>query len=309
MTISRSTWRKWLAGSTSLLVVLLGFTLPVQDADARLGAGKSFGRQSQSVTRQQSAPPQSPSQNAASTPSPSSQPTAPQPSGNRWLGPLAGLAAGLGIGALLSHFGMGPDAGSLLMLALLMFGAFALWRMFVARGNAVADRERNAAFDQAPMRPALETMGAGSSTNVYGSPLRGTPESAPPSAVPWNVPADFDVPGFLRSAKVYFNRLQAAWDAKDLDDIRRFTTPEVYAEIKMQYDEAGDKTVRTEIDHLDATLLGIETAPTEYLASVRFTGTLREDGGSPEPLEEVWNLAKPIDGHSGWLLAGIQQVH
>ena len=73
--------------------------------------------------------------------------------------------------------------------------------------------------------------------------------------------------------------------------------------------ETAGKTNRTDIDHLDATLLGIETTPTEYLASVRFTGTVREDGGNPEPLEEVWNLAKPIDGRGGWLLAGIQQTH
>ena len=316
MTASRDLLRKGSTGAIPLLVVLLSFGLFVQDADARLGAGKSFGRQSQNVTRQQSAPPQSPSQNAAPTSSPSPQPAAAQPAGNRWMGPLAGLAAGLGISALLSHFGMmGPFAsamGSVLMIGLLIVGGFVLWRLFAARSNAVPNRERNAVFNQAPMRPALETTGSGTSTNVYGSPLRGTPESTQPpsqSAAPWNVPAEFDVPEFLRSAKVYFNRLQAASDAKDLDDIRRFTTPEVFAEIKMQNDEAAGKTNRTDIDHLDATLLGIETTPTEYLASVRFTGTLREDGGNPEPLEEVWNLAKPIDGHGGWLLAGIQQVH
>ena len=314
MTTSREMWRKWFAGAVPLSVVLLGFALVAQDADARLGAGKSFGRQSQNVTRQQSAP-TAPAQNTASNPS-QPQPIAPQPAGNRWLGPLAGLAAGVGIAALLSHFGvMGPDAsamGAILMIGLVILGAYMLWRMFAARGNAVLDRNRNAGFNEAPMRPALETSGADASTNVYGSPLRGTPELTEPlssSAVPWNVPADFDVPGFLRSAKVYFNRLQAASDAKDLDDIRRFTTPEVFAEIKMQNDEAAGKTNRTDIDHLDATLLGIETTPTEYLASVRFTGTLREDGGNPEPLEEVWNLAKPIDGRGGWLLAGIQQVH
>jgi predicted lipid-binding transport protein (Tim44 family) len=159
------------------------------------------------------------------------------------------------------------------------------------------------------MRPALETMGSGATTNAYGSPLQATPEPAATAAATWNVPSDFDMPGFLRSAKVNFTRLQAAWDAKDFEDIRRFTTPEVFAEIKMQNDESGGKADRTDIDQLDATLLGIEMTGAEYLASVRFTATLRENGGSPESIEEVWNLAKPIDGNSGWLLAGIQQVH
>jgi predicted lipid-binding transport protein (Tim44 family) len=308
MTPSRGKWHKWFTGASAVVVVLLGFALVAQDAEARrLGAGQSFGRQSQNVTRQQSAPTQSPTQGTAANPS--LPPTAPQPAGNRWLGPLAGLAAGVGLGALLSHFGMGADAGGLVMLALLLFGAFALWRMFAARSIGTTERDRPPVFNQAPTRPALETMGSSAMTNVYGSPLLGTHEPAAAAAATWNVPADFDMPGFLRSAKVNFTRLQAAWDAKDFEDIRRFTTPEVFAEIKMQNDESAGKTDRTDIDQLDATLLGIETTAAEYLASVRFTGTLRENGGSPEPIEEVWNLAKPIDGNSGWLLAGIQQVH
>ena len=302
----RNMWQKWLTGAAMLLVILSGFTLVAQDAEAkRLGGGKSFGQQSQNVTRQQSAPTRP--QNATTTPSPSSQPAAPQPAGNRWLGPLAGLAAGIGLASLFSHFGMGGDASGLLMLALLAFGGFALWRMFAARNAAVPAAQRNSVFSQSPMQPALQTSGSSSSSNVYGAPMQGTPESAAPEA-PWNVPVDFDVPGFLRSAKVNFTRLQAAWDAKDLNDIRQFTTPEVFAEIKMQHDESSGATDKTDIVQLDAVLLGIETTPTEYLASVRFTGTLRENGGNPEPIAEVWNLAKPVNGRSGWLLAGIQQL-
>jgi hypothetical protein len=86
-----------------LLTVLLSFTLVVQDVDARrLGGGKSFGRQSSNVSRQQSAPPKAPAQDAASKPAqPQTPSAAPQPAGNRWLAPLAGIAAGLGIAGLL----------------------------------------------------------------------------------------------------------------------------------------------------------------------------------------------------------------
>ena len=308
MTSSRGRLHKWFMGATSLLVVLLSFSLAAQDAEARrLGAGKSFGRQSQNVTRQQAAPQPQPAQGAAANPA------QPQPAGNRWLGPLGGLAAGLGISALLSHFGlMGPFAsamGSILMVGLLILAGVLIWRLFAARSNTAFQRASGPVFNSQPLRPPVEAMGSGSSTNVYGAPLREPSAGGLPVAATWNVPADFDVAEFLRSAKVYFTRLQAAWDAKDLDDIRRFTTPEVFAEIKMQKDEAVGKADRTEIEHLDATLLGIETTPTEYLASVRFTGTLREDGGNAESFEEVWNLAKPVNGRSGWLLAGIQQVH
>jgi predicted lipid-binding transport protein (Tim44 family) len=302
-----STFRKIFAGTTTLLAVILSFALIVHDADARrLGGGKSFGRQSPNVNRQQSAPPQkTPAQDAAAKPA---QPQTPPAAGNRWLAPLAGIAAGLGIAALLSHFGLaGPFAsalGSMLVIALLVFGAFFIWRMLRGPRHAVAN--------DAPMRQAFETPVAGNrstgtATNVFGAPMPGTRESA--ESPSWNVPADFDVQGFLRSAKVYFNRLQAAWDAKDLDDIRRFTTPEAFAEIKMQRDEGAGQSDRTEINNLDAVLLGIETTPAEYVASVRFTGTIRENGGNLESFEEIWNLAKPVDGRSGWLLAGVQQVH
>lgn len=315
MTSILNVWHKTLASAASVLVVLLGFSLFMQDAEARrIGGGKSFGRQSQNVNRQ-AAPPQQPSQGAAATPAPAPA-AAPQPAGNRWMGALGGLAAGLGISALLSHFGlMGPFAsalGSVLMIGLLIFAGVVLWRLFAARGRATPARAP-AMFRQQPdpvlQSSGLQSTGSGSSTNVYGAPVRTTSAAAPAVVSSWNVPADFDDAAFLRNAKVYFTRLQAAWDAKDFDDIRQFTTPEVFAEIKMQKDESAGKADQTDVEQLDAALLGIETTPTEYLASVRFTGTLREDGGDPAPFEEVWNLAKPVNGRSGWLLAGIQQLH
>jgi predicted lipid-binding transport protein (Tim44 family) len=126
---------------------------------------------------------------------------------------------------------------------------------------------------------------------------------------PWGVPADFDTAGFLRHAKTNFIRMQAAWDKADVNDIREFTTPELYAELKMQLTERGASPNNTDVVAIDAQLLGIETVGNEYLASVRFTGTIREAINAPaEPFAEVWNLAKPVNGQSGWLLAGIQQV-
>ena len=316
-----NTFHKWFARAASVMVVLAAFAMIAQDAEARrLGGGKSFGRQSPNVTRQQAAPQQpAQQQQAQGAGSSQPQPAAPQPAGNRWMGALGGLAAGLGISALLSHFGlMGPLAsalGNVLMIGLLVLAAVLLWRLFTSRAGAGTNRERNLVLDgqgspfyrSSTQNPAAQATGTSASTNVYGAPLAGMPQQSP-AALAWSVPADFDTEGFLRSAKVYFRRLQAAWDARDFGDIRKFTTPETFAEIKMQSEEAPGKSDRTEIDNLDATLLGIETAPSEYVASVRFTGTIRQDGGYPEAFEEVWTLAKPVDGRSGWLLAGIQQA-
>lgn len=316
MTSSRNTFGKWLAGMTAMLVVLVGLALVAQDADAarRLGGGKSFGRQT--MNRDQATPARTPAQDAAKPGQAQTSPAAtPAPAGNRWMGPLTGLAAGLGIAALLSHFGlMGPFAaalGNILVIALLIFAGLFIWRMLKrSTGTAPANAPTMKQAFETPM--AGRMVGSGATTNAYGAPVPGVrPATEAPidAGTGSTIPADFDVEGFLRNAKVYFNRLQAAWDAKDLDDIRKFTTPEVFAEIKMQRDETAGRTDRTEIQNLNADLLGIEQTPTEYVASVRFNGTIGENGETPQPFEEVWNLVKPVDGRSGWLLGGIQQVH
>ncbi|WP_247364106.1 Tim44 domain-containing protein, partial [Ralstonia pseudosolanacearum] len=135
------------------------------------------------------------------------------------------------------------------------------------------------------------------------------PAAAPAAQQPWGVPADFDTQAFLRNAKVYFVRLQAAWDAGNLNDIREFTTPEMFAEIKMDLTDRGTVPNKTDVVSVEAELLGIETHPTEYLASVRFSGMIREETSAPaQPFAEVWNLTKPTQGSGGWVLAGIQQL-
>ena len=123
-----------------------------------------------------------------------------------------------------------------------------------------------------------------------------------------NIPAGFDVEGFLRQAKLNFVRLQAANDRGDMEDIRQFTAPELFAEIKMQYEERGAKTQETDVQQLDADMLEVVTEGTNHVASVRFHGQIREDNAAPEAFVEIWHLAKPIDGSRGWTIAGIQQA-
>ena len=123
------------------------------------------------------------------------------------------------------------------------------------------------------------------------------------------MPADFDSVAFLRHAKTNFIRLQAAWDKADVDDIREFTTPEMYAELKMQIQERGATPDFTDVVTIDAELLGIETSVNDYLASVKFNGLIKsEPGAVAAPFAEVWNMSKPVSGTSGWVLAGIQQL-
>jgi predicted lipid-binding transport protein (Tim44 family) len=122
------------------------------------------------------------------------------------------------------------------------------------------------------------------------------------------IPAGFDTPAFLRSAKTNFIRMQAAWDKADVHDIREFTTPEMFAELKMQLTERGTSANETDVVSLEAEMLGIETTADEYIASVRFHGMVREAANAPaEAFNEVWVLAKPVSRQGGWLLAGLQQ--
>ncbi len=300
-----------------LAVVMAAGTFFVADAEARrLGGGGSFGRQSGNVTQRQAAPPAgqgSQAQPAAPRQAPAA---AGQPARSRWFAPLAGLAAGLGLAALASYLGFGEELASLMLVLLLAVAAIVVVRMIMAR--------------RAGPRPALQgaysAAGVGSEASVRYAPIPersaasqggrgpGVGASAAASddsqATNWRIPADFDVDGFLRNAKVQFVRLQAAFDASDLNDLRDFTSPEMFAELKMQINERGASANRTDVVQLDAELLGIESAANDHLASVRFHGLIRENESAPAHMfDEVWNLSKPAQGGGGWVLAGIQQLN
>jgi len=283
------------------------------EATARpMGGGRSIGRQSQNVSRMPpaAAPQQAPRQ-AAPAPAPAPAPAMPPKPASPWKGILGGALLGLGIGALFSHFGFGSALsgilGSVIMLALLAGVVVLLFRLFSRKSAPV-------------MAPAGYSGNNGdANNNAYAAqpvPASTTPEigsrlaEAPAAAhTPWGVPADFDAASFLRVAKGNFIRLQAAWDKGDVADIREFTTPEVFAELKLQITERGVQKDYTDVVSIEAELLGIETSNNEYLSSVKFSGTIKPAPDAlAEPFNEVWNLVKPVSGNGGWLLAGIQQL-
>jgi predicted lipid-binding transport protein (Tim44 family) len=272
-----------------------------------MGGGGSFGRQSSGLSRQSIAPNQAaPSAAKSAAPAAGAPAAAPKPA-SPWKGILGGALLGLGLGALLSHLGIGGALagmiGNLLMLGLLAAAAVFLYRMFMRKRGG--------------MQPAFAS--AGGSTPEIGSRIEpvsqpmglqaASPVTGSVSEAPSGVPADFDTTGFLRHAKTYFIRLQAAWDKADINDLREFTSPEMYAEMKLQLQERGASPNHTDVVSLDAELLCIETVGSDYLASVKFGGMIREAENAPaESFTEVWNLAKPVSGAGGWVLAGIQQL-
>jgi predicted lipid-binding transport protein (Tim44 family) len=239
----------------------------------------------------QKAPPSAtPAQAPAASP-------AAAPAGNKWLGPLAGLAIGAGLGALFAGSGLGGAMGGILM-ALLAVGAV----MFL-----IAKLRK-------PQQPAMQYAGA---APLYGNPepaqqpmpAGGASIASVTAAPAGNIPAGFPVESFLRSAKTSFIRLQAANDRKDLNDIREYTTPEMFAEISMQIQERDNTPQKTDVVTINCELLEVAEEGDLAIASVRFTGQLRENNQLSENVDEIWHVQKNLrDDKSMWLLAGIQQT-
>ena len=282
---------------------VVGLGMMVPDAEARrLGGGKSAGMQ-----RQATPAPTAPA--AAGKPATAAAPAAAaKPAGmSRFLGPLAGLAAGLGIAALLSHLGLGEEMASFVMILLLVMAAVFVVRLLMRKRTPEAASQYAGAGPRNASPASFTPARFESSEGPGGTHSAGGGATAA-GATARNIPADFDVEGFLRQAKLNFVRLQAANDRGDMDDIREFTAPELFAEIQMQYRERSSKPQETDVMQLNAELLEVVTEGNRHIASVHFSGELREDEAAPAAFAEVWHLTKPVDGSRGWNVAGIQQA-
>jgi len=273
---------RWILG---ICAAVLGGVLIANDVEAkRLGGARSSGVQ-RSVTP---STPAKPAQQQAA-PQQGQNTAAPAASGaSRWMPILGGLA----IGGMLGYLFGGNGLMGILLVALLAIGAVLAVRAF-ARGRT----------REAPQR--MQYAGMGQETVVAPPPSQaaGMTPSAPSAA---KLPAGFDAAAFLKGAKLNFIRLQAANDSGRLDEVREFTTDELFEALKQ--DVRGGQ--QTDVVSLQADLLEVATEGEQHWASVRFSGLIRETPASePAEFAEVWNLVKPASGSSGWLLAGIQQMH
>ena len=323
---------------TALFVVAMAFATMHAEAAKRLGGGKSMGQQSSNVTQREAIKPAPAAiPNAAPTAAPAAAPHAPaapapapaQPSRfGGMAGMLGGLAAGLGLAWLAHSMGFGAEFGQFLM-----FGLLALVVMMVI--GAVMRRRQPEVSNSSPY--AFEGAGAPASPSSlpqYNPKNVGNDSSARPvdthtdfapvgggsmigsalgGSQTWGIPADFDTAGFVSAAKQNFMTLQQAWDRSDIAALRMMMTDSMLAEIKTQLAEreatANGQVNHTDVVMLDAHLLGIEDVGNSYMASVEFSGLIREEpSAGPTPFREVWNMTKPKDGSLGWLVAGVQAL-
>jgi predicted lipid-binding transport protein (Tim44 family) len=283
-----------------LTLAIFSFGLLTFDAEAkRVGGGKNTGTQRQSVNQQQATP--------GSQQSPGTTPAAAPKSGSKWGGALAGLAAG----GLLAALFMGGafeniNMMDIIILALLIGAVFLIIRML---------RKPKTAEHPSSMQYSGINTNTQDRFNAPSFPPSGetntTHNNAATTYSQPSIPADFKVEPFLRNAKASFVRLQAANDRGDIDEIRDFTTPEMFAELSAHISERGDVQQKTDVMFIDANLLDVETTPNQAIASVRFTGQLRDvmTDDAPEVFDEIWHVQKDLkDPDATWLLTGIQQV-
>ena len=289
----------------SFAVLSAGLVAPFEAEARRMGGGGSSGMQRSMPARAPSpAAPAQPAQAAPTTPAMTGAAPAAAAPKRSWLGPVAGIAAGLGIAALMSHLGMGAALGNILTMVLLAGLAFVVIRFLMnrfARNGAPAMATPNgmqfngvapAAPSWAPPAPSAAVLPA-----VAGAGVAAT------------LPSGFDAAGFERIAKMIFIRMQAANDSADLVDLRAFTTPEMFAAVKLDLQERGSAAQTTDVVRIDADVLDVVGEAERQIVSVRFHGLIREEkDGAANPFDEVWHLVRPLDGSREWAIAGIQQA-
>ena len=294
--------------------LLLGFTaallctaLIATDADAkRLGGGGSLGAQRRITSAPPASAPAKPAQQqAVPAAAPATPAATPQPASgfSRWAPLLGGLALGGALGWLMGANGMGGALVGMLLAGLLVFAAIAVIRLLTQKRGDAPQR-----FQYAGM--GSETVAAPPPSQAAGFDMKSVEQQSAAQSTRANVPDGFDVAGFLKGAKLNYMRLQIANDQGNLEELREFTSDELFEELRKDVVQRGGAKQHTDVLALNADLLEVVTEGDKHWASIRFSGMLRESpGDAPQGFEEVWNLAKPVSGAGGWQLAGIQQMH
>jgi predicted lipid-binding transport protein (Tim44 family) len=276
------------------LIAACGLSLIAVDVEAkRLGGGRNLGMQRNVQQAPPKAPAQQQQQQQAQQPgTPAQQPAAA--AGNRWMGPLAGLALGAGLMALFMNNGIAGALAGLLLLAAIAGVAVMAFRML--RGKAATAPMQYAGSGPQPLGSA-----SGASASAHSV--------AASTAMASRWPADFNAQEFLRHARLNFVRLQEAHDARDAGALADFLTPDVLEDIRAQWQSEGAAAGKTDVVTLESEVLDVVTEGLLHVVSVRFSGLIREDSGEEaQPFAEIWHLEKPLRGNAGWMVSGIQQA-
>jgi predicted lipid-binding transport protein (Tim44 family) len=326
--------RVWSVRLSVLAVVaaFLGLSVLPTDAEARrLGGGGSFGRSAPSQFQKSPSTAPSgttstaPSKQQATNPAGATAGTAAAPR-NRFLGPLGGLAAGLGLAALFGYLGFGAGMaeflGTMLMIAAAVFAVMFLVRMlrgqqaakprpaYSAPGATSSGQNSYRQASTNPINDPVPGMGAPRNDQGFGQFGNASAFDAPmPAATPVkDLPAGFDEANFVNSAKKFFVTMQGVFDQGDVAGLREYCSDDVVDHLRAEIEARGNAVNRTDVVTLDAQLIGFETDVDEQIATVAFTGMLREEqDAAAEEINELWIMSRPVSG-GGWVLSGIHNL-
>ncbi len=316
----------------ALVTCVAVLTAPIVEAQAkRLGSGGNVGRVAPSPAAKPQAVPAKPAtpapqaapqgQQAAKPASPA--PAAQQPARNSWLGPIAGIAAGLGLAALASYLGFGEELMSLMLVVLAAVLAFALFRWISLRrrtaqagafGEPAMARSSYGASGAGPQESSSQQSWAPQSAGSVGSVSAAQPAAIEaPAALGASISAE-EIDQFLKVAREQFTRLQAIWDSGNIHALAEFCTPEMTRELSHQIADRKGAANVTQVVSLQAEWLGMQDSQDDFgkpvdEVRIRFSGLIREAAdAAASDFDEVWTLHRVKGGDTGWMLAGIAQL-
>jgi predicted lipid-binding transport protein (Tim44 family) len=274
---------------TVFLALCLGLTLSLDANAKRMGSGKSFGAAPSHQTSQsrQAAP-------SAAAAAPMAGKAAATSGASKWLGPLAGLAAGGLLASMFMGDGFqGMQIFDMLIIALIAFLAF---RFIASR------RKQQAQPAMAGGVPYQREMPQNAPASIFGG------SSAASGKAPIKAPAWFNETSFVNAGREHFLSLQQHWDANEMDKIAEFTTPQLQAFLQKERADLGDAFQSTYIDNLEVQLDGLDDQADKTIATLTFSGiekTSRFDQG--EAFSESWRMERAHGDNQPWLIAGMRQ--
>lgn len=280
----------------TVMALMLTMALGAQTVEAKkFGGGKSFGQARQTAPAQPKKTDNA--QSAQQTPNKAAD------AGKK--GMLGGLLGGLLVGGLIgSMLGNGAFEGiqfmDILILGLIAFVIFKLLRRRRATQN------QSAAFSGMPNTSTPMPREALADTLSNSAAV---PQSAGfgSSDIPFNLPAGFDLTAFLVSARDHYRTLQDAWNSNDLDKIREYVSPELYALLAQERAElAGEQ--HTEVLFVDAELVRADHDLRHAELSIKFSGRYRDTTEAvEEAITDIWHLERDlIMPGAPWLIVGIE---
>lgn len=298
-----------------LSLSLLVFGLQAAEAK-RFGGGKSFGYSKKMAPKQYkntppAAKPAAPAAGAATAKS-----GAKASGASRFLGPLAGLAAGGLLAVML--FGDGFEGLQIMDMLLFALIGVGIW-MFLRRRRATPTAYAGAPYSdtsaQPPHTPSAKAepqqREAAASTPSYNPNAGGSLIGSAVSDEANNLlvaPAWFDESAFIDGAKGHFIAVQKAWDALDVSELESYCTPELFAALQTEMAGLTPGSNHTEVDELNAETASMSIDGDYFVVSVRFSGFIKESAeADAHAFSEVWHIRRLAEGSGNWQIAGIQQ--